>query len=347
MQRTVQEIADQLGLAVVGDGGARVTGFAGIREAGPNDITFCADPKFEPLVPASAAAAVLVRPGFSIPSKACLLRAEDPYFSFIQVLRMFQTEALSRPEGVHPSAVIHPEAKLGEGVSIGPMCVVEAGAVLGARSVLVAGVYVGEDAVMGEDCLMFPNVTLRERIQLGNRVMVHSGSVLGSDGFGYLFRDRCHEKIPQMGTVIVEDDVEIGSNVAVDRGTLGATRIRRGVKIDNLVHIAHNVVIGEDALLVAQVGVSGSTTIGPRSVLAGQAGIVGHIEVGEGSQVGAQAGVTKSVPPRSRVSGYPAMEHDRARKLIAYYRRLPAIVDKIKRLEDRVRELEQDREKVL
>jgi UDP-3-O-[3-hydroxymyristoyl] glucosamine N-acyltransferase len=184
-------------------------------------------------------------------------------------------------------------------------------------------------------------VTVLHEIEIGERVVLHSGVVVGSDGFGYLTKDGVHEKVPQVGTVVVEDDVEIGANAAIDRGTLGATRIGRGVKIDNLVHIAHNVTVGEHSLLIAQVGISGSTRIGHHAVLAGQVGVAGHVEIGDGAMVGAQAGVSKSVPAGTKVSGYPAMEHDRARRLNAYYRRLPRMQQRIRELEERLERLEQ------
>jgi UDP-3-O-[3-hydroxymyristoyl] glucosamine N-acyltransferase len=347
MQMTVLEIAERIGADLEGDGSLPVTGFSGIDEAGPGDLTFCSSPKYAPLLRESAAAAVLVDRGFAGDSAVPLLRVDDPYLAFIQVLRLMEIGPRRGPAGVHPSAVVDPSAVIAPGASVGPLCVVEAEAVLAEGVTLMAGTFVGAGARLDADCVIYPNVTIRESVRLGKRVIVHSGTVLGSDGFGYLTRGGCHEKVPQTGTVIVEDDVEIGANVAVDRGTLGATLIRKGVKIDNLVHIAHNVTVGEGALLVAQVGVSGSTTIGAGATLAGQAGIVGHIRIGDGAQVGAQAGVTKSVPDRSRVSGYPAMEHDRARRLNAYYRRLPSLFDQFKRLEERIEELERDREKIL
>jgi UDP-3-O-[3-hydroxymyristoyl] glucosamine N-acyltransferase len=347
MHMTVLEIAERIGADLEGDGAASVTGFSGIDEAGPGDLTFCSSPKYAPLLSESAAAAVLVNRDFAGTSAAPLLRVDDPYLAFIQVLRLMDVGPLRGPAGVHPSAVVDPSAEITPGASVGPLCVVEAEAVLGEGVTLMAGTFVGRGARLGAECVIYPNVTIREAVRLGKRVIVHSGTVLGSDGFGYLTRGGCHEKVPQTGTVIIEDDVEIGANVAVDRGTLGATLIRKGVKIDNLVHIAHNVTVGEGALLVAQVGVSGSTTVGAGATLAGQAGIVGHIRIGDGAQVGAQAGVTKSVPDGSRVSGYPAMEHDRARRLNAYYRRLPSLFDQLKRLEERIAELERDREKIL
>lgn len=347
MELTVGEVAARLGAEVEGDPSIPVTGLAGMAEAGPGDLTFCAAPKYYPAAAHTTAAAVIVPAGFGEECPAALIRAEDPYAAFIRILRLFRSDTPRRPPGVAPTAIVDPTALVGEGASIGALCVVEAGAVLENGVTLCPGVYVGPRARLGAGVYLYPNVVVREDVQVGARSIIHAGTVLGSDGFGYLTRKSGHEKVPQVGTVIIDEDVEIGANVAVDRGTFGATRIGRGVKIDNLVHIAHNVTVGENALLVAQVGVSGSTRIGKNATLAGQAGIVGHITIGDGVQIGAQAGVTKSVPPGSRVSGYPAMEHDRARRLNAYYRRLPSLVDQLKRLEARVRELEQEREKIL
>lgn len=347
MELTVGEVATRLGAEVDGDPSIPVTGLAGMAEAGPGDLTFCSVPKYYPAAARTTAAAVIVPVAFRESCPAALIRAEDPYAAFIRILRLFRSDTPKRPPGVDPTAVIDPAATVGEDVSVGPLCVVEAGAVLGDRATLCPGVYVGPRARIGADSYLYPSVVVREDVVIGARAIVHAGTVLGSDGFGYLSRKSGHEKVPQVGTVIIEEDVEIGANVAVDRGTFGATRIGRGVKIDNLVHIAHNVTIGENALLVAQVGVSGSTRIGRNATLAGQSGVAGHIAIGEGVQIGAQAGVTKSVPDGARVSGYPAMEHDRARRLNAYYRRLPVLVEQLKQLEERVRELEREREKIL
>jgi len=285
-----------------------------------------------------------VLPGFKGSSPAALLRIDDPYLSFLRILKLFHPDVPARSRGVHPSSVVDPAAHLGENVAVGALCVVEAGARLEDGVTLAPAVFVGAGSTIGRDSYLHPNVTVREGVTLGERVIVHSGTVLGADGFGYLSRSGTHEKIPQIGRLVIEDDVEIGANVTVDRATLGETRIGRGVKIDNLVHIAHNVTVGEHSLLVAQVGISGSTRVGKHATLAGQVGIAGHITVGDGAMVGAQAGVTKTVPPGSRVSGYPAMDHDRARRLHAYYRRLPFLFEEIRRLQDRVQELEREKE---
>lgn len=346
MHLTVAELAEKLGIQVEGNASSPVTGIAGIGEAASGDLTFCAHGKYADLVPRSAAAAVIVPTDFKGHSSAALLRSDDPYASFVQVLQFLRPRT-ARPAGIHPTALVASSVSIGKGVSVGPLCVVEEDVVLADEVTLAPGVFVGSKSRIGKGSYIFSNVTVREDVMLGERVIIHSGSVIGSDGFGYLSRENGHEKVPQVGSVIIEDDVEIGSNSAIDRGTLGATRIARGAKIDNLVHIGHNVTVGEDSMVIAQVGISGSTTIGNRTIIGGQAGVGGHITVGDGAMVGGQAAVTKSVPENARVSGYPAMDHNRARRLNAYYRKLPDLFAQLKRLEQRVRELEEEREEVL
>jgi len=347
MQMKVGEIATLVEATLIGDPEAVVTGVAAIADAGPGDVTFCAQAKYAALVPDSEAAAVLIPNGYTAKSRAALLSVSDPYHAFLRIARAFQAELPPRPQGVHPRAVVDPSARLGEKVSIGACAVVENNAVIGDGAIVCPGAFVGADAVIGDGSYLFPNVIVLHAVRLGKRVIVHAGTVIGSDGFGYLQRDGLHEKVPQLGTVVVDDDVEIGANVAIDRGTLGETRIGKGVKIDNLVHIAHNVTVGDGTLVIAQVGISGSTQIGSGVTIAGQAGVAGHIKVGDGATIGAQAGVTKPVAPGDRVSGYPAMDHERARRLNAYYRRLPGLYEQLQALEDRVRELERERERVL
>jgi len=290
---------------------------------------------------------VLIPNGYPATSRAALLSVADPYLAFLRLARAFQAELPMRPRGVHPNAVVDPSAHIGQDVSIGACAVVEKDASIADGVTLCPGVFVGVGASVGEGSYLFPNVIVLHAVHLGRRVIVHSGTVLGSDGFGYLQRDGLHEKVPQLGKVVVDDDVEIGANVCIDRATLGETRIGKGVKIDNLVHIAHNVTVGDGTLVIAQVGISGSTQIGTGVTIAGQAGLAGHIKVGDGATIGAQAGVTKPVAAGERVSGYPAMDHERARRLNAYYRKLPDLYEQLRALEDRVRELEREQERIL
>ena len=347
MQMKVGEIAKLVNATLVGDPETLVTGVAAIGDAGPGDVTFCAQAKYASLVPNTEAAAVLIPNGHPATSRAALLSVADPYHAFLSIARAFRAELPVRERNVHPSAVVDPSVRLGKDVCIGACAVVEKNAVIADGVTLCPGVFVGTDAEIGEQSYLFPNVIVLHGVRLGKRVIVHAGTVVGSDGFGYLQRDGQHEKIPQLGTVVLDDDVEIGANVAIDRATLGETRIGKGVKIDNLVHIAHNVTVGDGTLVIAQVGISGSTEIGNSVIIAGQAGVAGHIKVGDGATIGAQAGVTKPVPAGERVSGYPAMDHERARRLNAYYRRLPGLYEQLRALEERVRELERERERVL
>lgn len=338
---TVAEIAGRVGGAVEGDGTLAITGVAGVRDGGPGDLTFVSNPRYAADVATTRATAVIVPAAWDRPCPAAIIRVENPDRAFALAAEWFTPPDVEWPAGIHPTAVIAPDAVVGANVRIGPCCVIEPGARIGDRTVLVAHVYIGREAVVGEDCRFYPLVSLRERVWVGRRVILHNGTVLGSDGFGYTVDERgVRTKIPQRGTVVVGDDVEIGANVAVDRARFGKTIIGNGVKIDNLVQIAHNVIIGDHAVIVGQAGIAGSTVIGARAVLAGQAGIAGHLVVGEGAIVGAQAGVTKNVPPGQFVSGYPAAPHDKATKIHAHLMRLPEMREQLAALEKRLARLE-------
>lgn len=346
MQERLKDLADRVDAEVVGDPERMITGFASLSDAGPDDLSFFADARYRDLLDRTRAGAVLVPHDFNGGFDGNRIPVKDPYLAFVGLLGVLQDEVWHRPPGVHAQAAVDDSATVAPDASVGPFCVVERGATVGAGAVLSPGCIVGAGSHVGAGSYLHPNVTLRERVTLGERVIVHAGTVLGSDGFGYLTRDGRHEKIPHLGTVTIGDDVEIGANVAVDRGTVGETCIRAGAKIDNLVHLAHNVVIEEGALIAAQSGVSGSTTIGRFAALGGQTGVVGHIRIGEGARCAGQSGVTREVPDRATVSGYPAMQHKQALRLHVYYRRLPSLFDQIKQLENRIRELEENQETV-
>ncbi len=318
-------------------------GVAPIEEAEAGQISFIANPKYVKHAHKTRASALIVPEDLHVATSATLLRARNPYFAFQQVVRLFHPETLRLPVGVHSSAVIDPTAQLGPDVAIGPFAVVEARAKIGARTQIFPGCYVGPDVQIGEDCVLHVNVTVRERVQVGNRVVVHAGTVIGSDGFGFAREGGVYHKIPQAGTVVIEDDVEIGANCAIDRATLGETRIRRGVKMDNLIQVGHNVEIGENTVVAAQAGFAGSTRVGQNVMVGGQAGFAGHMSIGDNALISAQSGVTKSVPANTRVFGYPARPVEQARREEAALRRLPELIKRVRALE---RELEQLKKRV-
>lgn len=350
-----------------------ISGVSGIREALDGQISFLASRRYQSYAAHTRATALIVGPDF-VPGLGngngpethgtgtngadsaghgprFYLRVGNAYMGFVQTLRLFGGDRPARPPGVDATAVVAADVVLGAEVSVGPHVVIEAGARIGDRSVIMPGCFIGAQVTLGEDVTLWPNVTIREGVRVGHRVIIHPGAVLGSDGFGFAQEGGTHHKIPQLGTVVIEDDVEIGANSTIDRATTGVTLVGRGVKIDNLVQVGHNVTLGPHALICAQVGISGSTEIGQHVVLAGQAGLVGHITVGDGAVVGAQAGVTKNVPANTRVSGYPAMEHETALRVEAHTRRLPELSRELKELRGRLarleREIEKERERVL
>lgn len=334
-------LAAELGAVVDGDGALLVDGPATLAEAGPREVSFLANPRYRPQLEATRAAAVVV--GLDEPrgaTTAALLRVKDPNRAFTRVVQRFAaTEARPAP-GVHPSACVDPSARVDPSACIGPGCVVGARAGVGPGSWLVAQVHVGADVVVGAECVLQPMVVLHERVVVGNKVVVHAGSVLGSDGFGWEPTREGWEKIPQCGTVVVEDEVEIGANCAIDRARFGATRIGRGAKLDNLVHVAHNVVVGRAALLVAQVGVAGSAKVGERAILAGQVGVQGHAEIGAGARIGGQAGVFGDVPPGEDWAGWPARPKGATLRSAALVARLPELAERLRVLEARLAALE-------
>ncbi|HOW35615.1 MAG TPA: UDP-3-O-(3-hydroxymyristoyl)glucosamine N-acyltransferase [Candidatus Omnitrophota bacterium] len=340
MRKTLTEIANIVDGEVLGDGNVVITGLCGIKEAKNGDLSFVANPKYFILIEKTLASALLVPRDFTAIAKP-VIRVDDPSVAFVKIAALFlEDNLLEHFKGIHPTAIIAPDAQMGKNVSVGPFAVIESKAQIGNNTIIYSGCYVGRKATIGKDCLIYPNVSMRERIQIGDRVIVHSGAVIGSDGFGFVNVKGVHQKIPQIGTVVIEDDVEIGANVTIDRARFDRTIIGRGTKIDNLVHIAHNVTIGEHCIIVAQAGISGSVAIEKNAVLAGQAGIAGHLTIGEGAIVAAQAGVTKSVPAFTMVSGYPAKPHDTAKKVNACVQRLPEYIKTINDLEKKLKSLE-------
>lgn len=337
----LSEIAERLDGVLEGDGDIEIVAVAGLKEAGEGDISFLANPKYAAQVVSTRASAVIVPNDWDRVAKCALLRVENSDQAFAFAAELFYEPVPAAPAGVHPTAVVAASAQLGEGISIGAHCTIEDGVVIGANTVIQSNCVIGYKTVIGEDCWLYPLVSTREFTEIGNRVIIHNGTVVGSDGFGYAVqKDGSRTKIPQIGKVVIEDDVEIGANVAIDRARFGKTRIGKGTKIDNLVQIAHNVVIGEHSVMCGQSGISGSTTIGSRVILAGQAGLAGHLEVGDGAIVGAQAGVMKDVDPKDFVIGSPAMPHLQFKKMVANTILLPKLKEKIKQIEDRLAHFE-------
>ncbi len=323
-----------------------LSGLNGLKEAGPGDLSFLANPKYAEFLKTTKASCVIV-PNDTAPraepkgAEPSYIISDNPYLAWAKVITFYARAISEKPEpGVHPSAAVAPGAKVDPSASVGALAVVEAGAEVGPGTVLMPLAYVGRKARIGRDCLIYPQVAVREECVLGDRVILHSGVVVGSDGFGYAKDGARQFKIPQLGNVIVGDDVEMGANVTVDRGAFGPTRIGRGTKIDNLVQIAHNVQLGEDCVVVAQSGVAGSTRLGDRVVLAAQAGVVGHIEIGDDSIIAAQSGVPKGLPPKSIVFGTPARHHMKAKRIEAVVDRLPEYARRVQELERKVAELE-------
>ncbi len=335
----LKELAEKLSCRLVGDGEIEVWQLAPLDEAREGDLVFVMNTRDLPKLEASKASAVIVRDGSPPCSKPALL-ANDPYLAFVEALRLLYAHDRPTP-GVHSSSIVRDGVRLAEDVAVGPLTVVEADVTIGRGSVVGAQVYIGKGSRIGADCRLYPQVMIREGTEIGDRVIIHSGTVIGSDGFGYL-RDGqgIRVKVPQVGRVIIEDDVEIGANVTIDRATIGATRIRRGSKIDNLVQIAHNVVVGADTVIAALSGIAGSATIGDRVTVAGQVGIVDHVEIGNDATVGAQAGVAKSLLPGSVVLGSPAVPHLAFKRNVAAVSRLPYILKMLRCIEARLALLE-------
>jgi len=339
---TVSELAALVGgqLASGADGSAKISGAAALAEALPGEVTFFGNPKYLLKLRASRATVALVPLAFAEEVPAACIRCENPTLAFSKVIERFAPPPVHFAPGVHPTAVLAPGVRLGAGVSIQPHAVIEAGASIGDGTVVGAHSYIGHEAQIGGGCLIHPRVMIGFRCKIGSRVILHSGAVLGGDGFGFELQDGRHVKIPQIGIVQVDDDVEIGANSTVDRARFGRTWIGEGTKIDNLVQIGHNVVIGKHCILCAFVGVSGSTKIGDYVTLAGQVGTVGHVEIGDGVIVGAQAGVSKTLAVKQIYMGSPAVPAREWKEQVAQIHSLHKLRARVARLEQLLGELE-------
>jgi UDP-3-O-[3-hydroxymyristoyl] glucosamine N-acyltransferase len=340
----LSDLAERLECRLEGDGTVEIVRVASIGHAGPGDLAFVANPKYAPLLTGTRASAVILggaAPARHVPPSCAVLITDDPYTAYARALAFFVEP--SRPStGIHELSAIAPDAALGADVSIGPFVTVGAGARIGSRTIVYPNVVIGPGVCIGDDCVLHSHVSIRERITIGHRVVLHDGVVVGSDGFGFAKqRDGTHLKIPHHAAVVIEDDVEIGANSAIDRPALGETRISAGTKIDNLVHIAHGVVIGRRVLLAGQTGIAGSTTLADDVTIAGQSGVVGHVHVGRGAVVGAKSSVTRSLQAGAFVTGNPAIDHREWRKAAVIFRHLPAVKKRVEELEQRLAELEE------
>jgi UDP-3-O-[3-hydroxymyristoyl] glucosamine N-acyltransferase len=336
MSFTAAEIASRLQGEVVGDGSLRLTGFAPADRAQAGDLTFAENATYFAIAEGSAASAILVGSEFTS-GKKVLIRVPNARIAFAKVLPLFFPEPVF-PAGVHPTAVVARTAQIDPTAHVGPSCIIEAGVRIGPRVTLQGGDYVGMGAELGEEANIFPNVTIYSRSQIGRRVRIHSGTVIGSDGFGYVFDEGAHRKVPQIGNVIIGDDVEIGANVTVDRGALGPTTIGKGTKIDNLVQVAHNVNIGEHCLLISQVGIAGSTRLGNYVILGGQVGVTGHLKLGNQVTVAAQSGVMHDIPDGQKYFGSPAIPNQQAKRQIIAVQQLPELIRRVRKLEKKLEE---------
>jgi UDP-3-O-[3-hydroxymyristoyl] glucosamine N-acyltransferase len=336
---SLADLADLVGGCVSGDPSTVISGVAPLDTAEPGQISFLANPKYQEQLSGCRASAIIVHQSLQGSVDTPLLLVENPYLAFAKTLTYFAMP----PQGglgVQDGAHVHPDAIIGENVTIAPGCVISAGATVGKGTYLHPNVVIGYDAVLGEDCLLHANVTVREKCVLGSRVVVQPGAVIGSDGFGFAPDGQGYYKIPQVGHVVIGDDVEIGSCSCIDRGTLGVTRIARGVKIDNLVQIGHNVQIGEDSLLVSQVGISGSAVIGRHCTFGGQAATAGHVRIGDNVTLAARGGITNNVESNQSLAGLPAMPHREWLKATMALKHLPEMRRELNRLRKQVAELQ-------
>ena len=320
---------------LVGDPALKITGAASLAEATDGEITFFANRKYVGALRKTRASAIFVARDFAEPITVAQIRVSNPTKAFEQVVLKLAPKPITFAAGVHSSAIVDPSVQLGEGVSIQPYAVIEAGARIGDGTVVGAGAYIGHETVIGPACLIYPRVTIRERTRIGSGVIIHSGTVIGADGFGFEVVDGRQEKIQQLGIVQIDDDVEIGANTTIDRARFGRTWIQEGAKIDNLVQVAHNVVIGKNTVIAAQTGIAGSVRIGQRVLIGGQAGIIGHIEIGDNTAIGAQSGISKNISGGAWWAT-PAAPLAEAKQQIAWSRRLGKLFARVKEIEKKL-----------
>jgi UDP-3-O-[3-hydroxymyristoyl] glucosamine N-acyltransferase len=342
MKINIQEIATLINGKIFGDKNISVKNVAKIDEANDGDLTFLYLSSYEKHFPNTKASAIIVKPDFKKSrNDITYIVVPSPEKAFFAILKKYFNPEFSLI-GIDPTSSIHKKAKIGDNVSLGKNVVISDGCRIGNGTKIFHNTVVMENTLIGDNCIIFPNVSIRENSKVGNNVIIHSGTVIGSDGFGYSPDEKgVYQKIPQIGNVIIEDDVELGSNVSVDRAAIGSTIIKRGCKIDNLVQIAHNVILGEDTVISAQAGVSGSTKIGNHCILAGQAGLVGHIELGDNVVITAQSGVSKSILKQGYYMGSPAIDMKSQQKMQAQIRFIPDYLKRIEKLENELKSIKE------
>ena len=324
---------------VSGDENIELSAIASLEKATSTDLTFLGNKKYAHEVPLTNAGAVLLPRDYSgeLPKNSAVVRVDDPSRELAKLCEIIEKALWPKPKpAIHPAAVVDPSAKIGENVYIGANVIVCEGAEIGSGTVLQGNNYVGRFAKIGADCFIFPNAVIMDYCELGNRVRLQPGAVIGSDGYGYVFFEGKHVKVPQVGKVVLEDDVEIGANTTIDRARFDTTRVGAGAKVDNLVQIAHNVQIGKGALLVSQVGISGSTSVGDFAVLGGQVGVAGHLKIGAGAMIGGQSGINGDVPPKSYMRGTPLRPYMRAHKIDIMVGHIPELFDRVKDIEKKL-----------
>jgi UDP-3-O-[3-hydroxymyristoyl] glucosamine N-acyltransferase len=327
-----------VGGRVVGDGITRITGLNGIREAESGDLTFLMDRRYFPYFSETQAAAVLVPENFDGAGRP-VIHVANPYLSFTSLLERQRADSFQHPHGIHPSAVVNESATLGKNVTLDAHVTIEADCAIGDDVVIYAGVYVGRGTTIGAGTVIYPNVTIRDHTEIGARCTIHANTAIGSDGFGFLPVNGSLKKIPQVGRVIIGDEVEIGSNTAIDRAMCGETVIGTGTKIDNLVQVGHNVRIGKHCTISGSTGISGSARIGDYVTIGGQVGINGHVEIGDRVVIAARSGVTKSIPSNRVVSGFPAEDHALSKRIMSSQRNVPALQRRVRQLEKQLEEV--------
>jgi len=341
MPKTLKEIARFLNGELIGDGEVAIKEIKSLEEAGPGDLSVLVSSKFEEALAKSGASGFLVPRDIKNTHNKNVIKVDSPSVALSKSIGLVMPEAIPHPKGIHKTAIISESATIGKDCAIGPYAVIRDNASVGDGTIIYPYCYIGKGSKLGNDCILYPNVVIREKIIVGNRVIIHPGTVIGGDGFGYdTQRDGTHFKIPQLGTVVVEDDVEIGACVTIDRARFDKTVIGKGSKIDNLCQIAHNVVIGPYCLIAAQTGIAGSTTLGRNVVFGGQVGVADHIKVADFTMAGAKTGISKSFPAKTVLFGYPARPVKKMREILAATGLLPKLYERVRALEAKIKVLE-------